>query len=73
MKEIGDNKTFWKTAQPYFSAKDNKSSKIILAENNIVIADEKRVTELMNKYFINITKNLNLKAPKLTQVTIFSV
>ena len=25
------------------------------------VADEKRVPELMNKYFINITKNLNLK------------
>ena len=25
------------------------------------VADEKRVAELMNKYFINITKNLNLK------------
>ena len=39
IKEIGDNKTFQKTVQPYFSDKDNKSSKITLAENNIVIAD----------------------------------
>ena len=61
LKEISDNKTFWKTAWPYFSDKDNKSSKIILAENNIVIADEKRVAELKNKYFLNITKKLNLK------------
>ena len=59
IKEIGDNKTFWETVRPYFSDKDNKSSKITLVENNIVIADEKRVAELMNKYFIN----LNLKAP----------
>ena len=36
---------------------------MLFVENNIVIADEKRVAELMNKYFINITKNLNLKAP----------
>ena len=63
IKEIGDNKTFWETVRPYFSDKDNKSSKITLLENDIVIADEKRVAELMNKYFINITKNLNLKAP----------
>ena len=59
IKEIRDNKTFWKTLRPFFK---NKSSKITLAKNNIVIADEKIVAELMNKYFINITKNLNLKA-----------
>ena len=63
IKEIGDNKTFWKTVRPYFSDKDNKSSKITLVENNLVIANEKRVAELINKYFINILKNLNLKAP----------
>ena len=63
IKEIGDNKTFWKTVRPYFSDKDNKSSKITLVENNLVIANEKRVAELMTKYFINILKNLNLKAP----------
>ena len=63
IKEIGDNKTFWKTARPYCSDKGNKSSKITFVENNIVIADEKRVANLMKKYFINIRKNLNLKAP----------
>ena len=30
IKEIGDNKTFWKTVRPYFSDKDNISSKITL-------------------------------------------
>ena len=63
IKEIGDNKTFWKTVRPYFSDKDNKSSKITLVENNIIIADEKRVAELMNRCFISITKKLNLKPP----------
>ena len=63
IKEIGDNKTFWKTVRPYFSDKNNISSKITLLENNIVIVDEKRVAELMSKYFVNVTKNLNLEAP----------
>ena len=63
MKETGDNKRFWKSAQPYFGDKDNKSSKITLFHSNIFIADEKRVTGLMNICFVNITKNLNLKAP----------
>ena len=46
----------------YFSDKGNKSSKLTLVENNIVIGVEKRVAELINKYFANI-KNLHLKAP----------
>ena len=32
IKEIGDNKTLWKTFRSYFSDKDNKSSKITLFE-----------------------------------------
>ena len=63
IKEIGGNKTFWKIVRPYFSDKDNKSSKLTLVENNTVIGDEKRVAELINKYFINIIKNLHLKDP----------
>ena len=48
-----------------FSDENNKSSKITLIENNIFIADEKRITEqlLQNNYFITITKNLYLKVP----------
>ena len=45
IEETGDNKTFWKTVRLYFSDKDNKSSKITLVENNIVIADKKRVSQ----------------------------
>ena len=59
IKETADNKTFWKTVQPYLSDKGNKPSKTTLVENNIIIANEKRFEDLMNKYFINITKNLN--------------
>ena len=51
------------SVKPYFNNKDNKYFKITLVENNLVMADEERVTELMNKYFINVTKNLNLKTP----------
>ena len=56
IKETSDNKTFWKTVPPYFSDKGNKTT---LVENNIIIANEKRFEDLMNKYFINITKILN--------------
>ena len=40
-----------------------KLLKITLVENNIATTDGKRKAELMNKYFINTTENLNLKGP----------
>ena len=67
VKGIGDNKTFWKKFRSYFSDKNNKSFELTLVENSIVIVVEKRVAELMNKHFINITKNLNLKAPLINK------
>ena len=61
IKEIDDNKIFCRTIRSYFRDKDNKSSKTTFAQNDIIIADEKRIAKLMNKYFRNIIKNLNLK------------
>ena len=52
IKEIGDNKTFWKTVRPYFGDKDNQSSKITLVENNVVIANDKK--SFRNILFTNI-------------------
>ena len=60
---LSDNRAFQKTDRPYFSDKDKKSSTISLFENNIFRADEQRVSELLNKYFINITKSFSLIAP----------
>ena len=40
-----------------------KLLKIRLVENNIATTDWKRKAELMNKYFIDTTENLNLKGP----------
>ena len=62
---LSDNGAFQKTDRSYFSDKDKKSSTISLFENNIFRADEQRVSELLNKYFINITKSLNLISPIL--------
>ena len=59
-KSVNDTKTFWKTIKPFFSDKTKKSHKIILVENDEIIKDDKRNTEIMNSYFINITDNLHM-------------
>ena len=37
------------------------SNKLMLRENDIVVADEKVLATLMNNYFVNVTADLDLK------------
>ena len=44
-----------------FSDKGSNSSEITLVEENNIISDEVEIANIMNHYFINVTKTLNLK------------
>ena len=61
IKQVSDNKLFWKSVKPFFNNKVSNSSKITLAEENNIISDEEEIANIMNNYFINVTKTLNLK------------
>ena len=68
LKDLTDNKKFWKIIKPFFS-------KLMLREKDVLITDEKALATLMNKYFVNITANLDLKRDSETlsdTSTIFS-
>ena len=43
------------------SDKGCNSSKVTLLEENNIISDEEEINNIMNNYFINVTKTLNLK------------
>ena len=71
-KQVSDSKTFWKNVKPFFSDKGINWWKITLAEKNaIVVEEEKIATNIINNYFINITKNLNLKPLEKNKVDMF--
>ena len=61
MKDLTDNKKFWRSIKPYFSKKGANSNKLMLKENEDIVSDEKELAEIMNTFFINITKGLDLK------------
>ena len=61
IKQVSDNKLFWKSVKPFFSDKASNSSKITPVEENNIISDEEEIANIMNNYFINVTKTLNLK------------
>ena len=61
VKNVMDNQTFWNTVKPYFSDKGLNSRRITLLENDSIQTEDKNIAKAMNNFFINITKNLNLK------------
>ena len=63
-----DEKTFWKTIKPNFIEKRSSSSKIILSEKASILNDNKEICNTMNCCFINVTKTLNLKPCKCSNV-----
>ena len=61
VKNIAENKLFWKNVKPYFSDKGSNSTKITLVEKDMIITDEKKIANITIKHFISITKKLSLK------------
>ena len=61
VKDLSDNKKFWKANNPYFSNKGLNSNKMLLSEKGELVSDEKQLASIMNRFFINITKSLKLK------------
>ena len=59
-KDLTDKK-FWKIIKPFFSNKALNSNKLILREKDVLITDVKALATLINKYFVNITADLDLK------------
>ena len=60
-KFITDNNKFWSAVKPLFSDKSEAMNAIVLYEKGKIIKNYKRVSEVLNKYFTNLTKSLKLK------------
>ena len=68
-KLVSGNKNFWQTIKPYFSDEGNFSNKIIISEKDCIVSDERRLSQLFNEHFINITKTLHLKPSIISTTT----
>ena len=71
---MSDNRQFWKTVKVYFNNKGLNSDKLLLKDKGNVVSDEKELATIMNNFFINITKDLELKKDtkgKLNNLRIF--
>lgn len=64
LKEITDNKRFWKTITPFLSNKNSKSSQITLVNNDKIVADDENIATTFNNYFENAVKSLEITENK---------
>ena len=60
LKDISDNRKFWKTVKPLFSDKIQTPGSITLLEGDELVSDDKKVAEILNEFFVNITASLEI-------------
>ena len=61
IRDLSDNRKFWKTIKPYFTKKGLNSKKLLLKQKGNLASNEKQLAGIINSFFINITKGLDLK------------
>ena len=61
LKDISDNKKFWKCVTPYFSEKGSASTKLMLIENEEILTNESMVANVFNDFFLNVTADIDIK------------
>ena len=59
-KVIIDNKKFWSAVEHLFSDKSKAVNTTVLHEKGKIIKNYKKVSEVLNKYFTNLTKSIKL-------------
>ena len=55
----GKDKYFWKTFKSYFLEQSNPNEKLLLVEDNVIISDDKEISNCFNSYFVNIIDTLS--------------
>ena len=61
VKNITDNKTFWKIVKPFLLDKVTSTQKITLTENDKIVKNDNDTARVLNTFFSNIV--LDLKIP----------
>ena len=67
VKDVAENKRFWKTIKTFFADKTKNSNNIILTADFQTIREDENICKIFNTYFTNVTKDLKLRQVNKTQ------
>ena len=62
VRNVTDNKQFWKTVKPFFSSKIGDNERITVIEGGKVFSEDRKVAEKFKSYFETIVKNLGINS-----------
>ena len=60
LRNITDDKKFWKTIKPFLTNKGINSGKITLIKNDEILSEDNEVAETLNIFFSSAPKNLGI-------------
>ena len=60
IKQITDNKTFWRRTKPFFSNKIVSTERITSTDNGEVVSTEQDIAHVLNTFFSNIVTNFKI-------------
>ena len=60
IKDLADSKKFWKSVKSLFNENIKTSSTIVLMENDELVSEDRTVANILNEYFSNVAKFLNI-------------
>ena len=60
MRNITDNKKFWRSVKPFFGDKGGAKENIVLVEGERIINDDAEIAQTFNDFFDNAVKSLGL-------------
>ena len=58
--DVCDNKKFWKSVKPLFNEQTVSTDTISLIEQNVVVSEDAKVSEIFNEFFGSAVTNLNI-------------
>ena len=61
LKDLSDNRNFWRTIKPYFSNKGLNSNKLLLKEKGNLVSDEKELVTITKTSLLISRKNWRKK------------
>ena len=61
LRNLTDNRKFWKAIKLVFEEKIQTAPTITLEENEELISDDRKIAEIFNNYFLNTTQDLGIQ------------